>query len=166
MKTKKMRSLYSQLTKTTKFLIREADSSELFLLDTHVWLWIVRGEHHRMQTGLMNYLDLLRRESKLQISVISVWEVGILAAKNKIQLSKEYKDWIDHAISTSGVSVVGLTPEIAIESVRLPGEFHNDPADRFLVATARVLNATLVTQDKQILNYSRQGFLNSIPLSS
>ena len=52
---------------------------------------------------------------------------------------------------------MGLEPEIAVESCFLPGEFHNDPADRFLVATARLKNAALVTRDQRIIEYGNQG---------
>jgi len=56
-------------------------------------------------------------------------------------------------LSWAGVRVVELTPEIATESTRLPGEFHKDPADQIIVATARILKCKLVTSDERILKY-------------
>ena len=57
------------------------------------------------------------------------------------------------ALAYPGVQLLPLTPEIAIESTRLPGPFHKDPAGRILVATARVLNLPVVTEDQKILSY-------------
>jgi PIN domain nuclease of toxin-antitoxin system len=58
-----------------------------------------------------------------------------------------------------------LEPAIAIESCKLPGTFHADPADRMLVATARIKKLTLVTRDARILKYSRQGYASDVPLT-
>ena len=58
------------------------------------------------------------------------------------------------ALAYPGVRLLDLTPEIAIESTRLPDPFHKDPADRILVATGRVLNIPIVTLDSKILAYS------------
>jgi PIN domain nuclease of toxin-antitoxin system len=58
------------------------------------------------------------------------------------------------ALNYPGVQIIELTPEIATESTRLPGEFHRDPADQIIVATARVMKCKLVTSDEKILNYS------------
>ena len=60
-----------------------------------------------------------------------------------------------------GIISIGITPKIAVEAQTLPGEFHKDPADRIIVATTRVLNASLITVDRKILNYR---FVKTIPL--
>jgi len=70
--------------------------------------------------------------------------------------------WMEQALSKPGIAVTPLTPEIAIESVHLPGEIHGDPADRMLVATARVLSARLVTKDAQLIRYSRQRHVRAV----
>ena len=64
--------------------------------------------------------------------------------------------------SKPGIAVAPLTAEIMIESVHLPGEVHGDPADRMLAATARVLGATLVTKDDQLIQYSRQRHVRAL----
>jgi PIN domain nuclease of toxin-antitoxin system len=71
-------------------------------------------------------------------------------------------DWINQALGAPGLSLVPLLPEIAIESSRLPGSFHGDPADRILVATARKLGAHLVTDDSKIKDYAQEGNLRVI----
>ena len=64
-------------------------------------------------------------------------------------------DWINQALKTPGLSLIPLTPEIAVESTRLPGSLHGDPADRILVATARNVGARLMTRDRLLLKYKR-----------
>ena len=78
----------------------------------------------------------------------------MLAARGKISLAEGTLNWIRKALSAPGISVCPLSPEIAVDSVNLPGIFHGDTADRIIVASARLLNATLVTSDRQILRYA------------
>ncbi|HCV25099.1 MAG TPA: PIN domain nuclease, partial [Candidatus Latescibacteria bacterium] len=66
------------------------------------------------------------------------------------------------ALSSPGLSLAPLTPDIALASSRLPGEIHGDPADRMLIATARSLGATLVTRDRRILEYSQAGHVTTL----
>jgi PIN domain nuclease of toxin-antitoxin system len=63
-------------------------------------------------------------------------------------------DWLESALNFPGVPLLALSPEIAIESTRLPGDFHRDPADQIIVATARVYGCPLLTQDDKILRYT------------
>ena len=95
-----------------------------------------------------------RETSSIKIASISLWEVAMLAARGKISLEEGTLDWIRKALSAPGISVCPLSLEIAVDSVNLPGTFHGDPADRIIVASARLLNATLVTSDRQILRYA------------
>lgn len=136
---------------------------ELFLLDTHIWIWLINGDP---KAGSPAFLKLIRQEvnrlSRIRVSVISVWEVGMLEQKRRIILPFSVLEWVQKALRAPGISLASLTPEIAIESTRLLGEFHGDPADRILVATAKSLGATLVTQDSNILSYSKKHALNVI----
>jgi PIN domain nuclease of toxin-antitoxin system len=79
----------------------------------------------------------------------------MLEKHGRVALPMNLQTWIGDALSKPGISVAPLTPEIAIESVHLPGDFHGDPADRMLIATARVLGATLLTKDRRVIQYSR-----------
>ena len=97
--------------------------------------------------------------ARLRVSTISVWEVGMLEAKGRISLPLSCEEWVRRSLLAPGLSLASFTPEIALASTRLPGEFHGDPADRILVATARTLEATLVTKDQQIIHYGNKGYL-------
>ena len=85
----------------------------------------------------------------------------MLEAKGRCGFPKGVK--IGSALSAPGLRLLPLAPEVAIERSRLPGQMHGDPVDRILVeATARILNATLVTQDPGLLNYGAQSYLSAI----
>ena len=134
-------------------------TSELLLLDTHIWIWATNGERARLSPECLAALSETSHRS-LGVSAISVWEVGMLEVKGRIRLSQTCLDWVRQALAAPRLRLVQLTPEIAIESSRLLGDIHGDPADRILAATARLLGATLVTQDQQLLKYGDQSFIS------
>src|SRR6266581_3993411 len=136
------------------------------LLDTHVWIWIVDGIRGKLSLSCIDSVRGATRENRLLVSVISVWEVAILEAKRRISLSMSCREWVHRVLTQYGVELAELAPEIAIDSTRLPDNFHADPADRILVATARHRNATLVTADRSILKYSRSGHVRAIDACS
>jgi len=130
--------------------------SPLLLLDTHVLVWLMFGDHRLREQGR----DAIRRacrEDRVLVSAITPWEIGILVSKKRIDLYRDVMDWVRDALSLPGVSLVPLSAEIAVGSTRLPWEMHADPADRILVATARNLGATLVTADRALLNMAGNG---------
>ena len=92
-----------------------------------------------------------------------MWEIALLASKARIGLGMPVRDWIHAALERPGFTVTALDPDIAPESCALPGDFHADPADRFLVATARLKHAVFVTRDRRILKYGSQGHLKVLP---
>jgi PIN domain nuclease of toxin-antitoxin system len=81
----------------------------------------------------------------------------MLVAKQRLVVSLPCQDWVRQALQVPGLSLVPLTPEIAVQASFLPGEFHGDPADRIIVATARATGAVIVTADQRILDYARDG---------
>ncbi len=135
---------------------------ELILLDTHIWIWLVNGDRRVSSSKFLNLINRMAESSGIRVSVISVWEVGMLESKGKISLPYSCLEWVQRALRSPGISLVPLTPEIAIESSRLPGTFHGDSADRILIATARDLGASLVTEDGYILAYSRENSIHTI----
>jgi PIN domain nuclease of toxin-antitoxin system len=134
----------------------------LLLLDTHCWLWAQLGLVQKLSRPALAAIRDAESEGGLRVSVISVWEVAMLEQRGRVALPMNIRMWIEEALSKPGISVAPLTPEIVIESVHLPGELHGDPADRMLVATARVLGATLLTKDAPLLRYSRQRHVRAL----
>ena len=125
-------------------------TEELKLLDTHVWVWMVIKDD-RLNPKFAEIIDLNRKN--LCISVISCWEISMLVAKQRLDLGAPTAEWFKNVIAESGIRVLNLTPEIAADAYTLPGKFHDDPADRMIVATARNMDCLLLTEDKKILKY-------------
>jgi PIN domain nuclease of toxin-antitoxin system len=134
-----------------------AGGSELLLLDTHYWIWLQLGIRTRFPAPLRKAVESHAAHGGLLLSAISVWELGMLEAKGRIRFNSSCAEWVTAALATPGLSLVPLTPEIAVESTRLPGQFHGDPADRIIVATARRMNARLLTRDRKMIAYGRRG---------
>ncbi len=130
------------------------------LLDTHVWLWYVEGMPDLLSTAVLDAVEAARMNRRLYVSTISVWEIGMQVAKGRISLSVPVDDWVFQASTQSGTHLQPLDAQSALESTRLPGNPHNDPADRFLMATARVHGLRLVTADGKINEYARAGYLD------
>ena len=92
-------------------------------------------------------------DSAIYISSISAWEVMLLAARNRLRFTMDAQDWIAHSEALPFLHFVPVDNPIAVRSVRLPEPFHNDPADRIIVATALTMGAAVVTSDRRIIRY-------------
>ena len=121
------------------------------LLDTHVLIWWLQGGGplSPAQRRVMNAADA---DSPLRVSDISLWEVATLHSLGRIQLSIPLREWLEKAAAPPLVRRHGISPAIAADVAALPESFHRDPADRILVATARILGATLLTHDRHIVD--------------
>ena len=114
------------------------------LLDTHIWFWLA-SEIGRL--GKRTRGELTNAANELWLSPISTWELLTLHAKGRVRFSGDPDAWLLRA--TQGIQEAPLTHEIAKRAKQIP--MHRDPADRFLVATAEVLDLTLVTADEKLL---------------
>lgn len=130
------------------------------LLDTHYWIWMQAGTRRELSRSVEKAIADAAAAGNLLLSVISVWELGLLESKGRVELSTPCEQWVRDALAIPGLSVAPLTPEIALASSRLPEPFHGDPADRIIVATARALGARLVTRDSKIREYARKRHLS------
>jgi PIN domain nuclease of toxin-antitoxin system len=130
------------------------------VLDTHVWLWAVEGERTHLSPGAIAEVGDASRRGEVLISAISVWEVAMLEARGRISLSRPIEDWVRAALRAPGTRLLPLSPDIAIESTQLPGACHGDPADRILIASARVAGGRLVTRDRGIIEYAAAGHVS------
>jgi len=133
------------------------------LLDTHIWLWYAEGDGERLRPASVRKLDDARKSDGLVVSAISVWEIGMHAARGRIQLAVPLRDWVERALSVPGIRLAPLDAAVAAEST-LPGEPHADPSDRFLIATARTQGIALATRDERILEYAKSGYLRVVKL--
>lgn len=126
----------------------------MIILDTHVLLWWLNGD----PTLSSRARDAIRSEQEdhhglILVSAISAWEIAMLVQKERLTLTMPVEDWLDVAGETERLRFQSLDTEMLVQSTRLPGAFHNDPADRMIVALARHLNVPLVTSDHKIRAY-------------
>jgi PIN domain nuclease of toxin-antitoxin system len=121
----------------------------VIVIDTHVWIWWV-DDDPRLKRAVR---DLIDGERDVRVSAISLLEIATVVSLNRLILRPSVRHWLQIAQSAEQIRIVPLTDEICLDSVNLPGSFHRDPADRVIVATARILNSELVTADGRILAY-------------
>lgn len=116
------------------------------LLDTHIWLWSQLAPEN-LARRVAKALE--SQSNELWLSPISIWELALLVEKGRVTLNAEVGDWVAQALINAPLREAPLTAEVALETrkIQLP---HRDPADKFLVATARVFQLTLVTADTRL----------------
>jgi PIN domain nuclease of toxin-antitoxin system len=123
----------------------------MLILDTHIWVWWNQNDpklsSHQKKVIEENLND------GIGVCSISLVEIARLVKQERVMLPLPIEQWFSIALGLQGVILIPITPTIAIDAVNLPGEFHKDPADRLIVATARTNDCALVTADRQILNY-------------
>lgn len=123
----------------------------MILLDTHAWVWWVHGDSRLSETQAAAITEA--EADEIGVSIISCWEVAKLVECGRLSLGMEVRAWLSQALSYPGIALLPLTPDIVVESTKLPGEFHRDPADQMIVATARLCQVPLVTCDEKIIRY-------------
>ncbi len=131
-----------------------------YLLDTHIFLWLILGSKNLRERRA---LETAAAFGGLLISTITCWEIGMLTSRGRLNFGMSCQDWIEQALKAPGLKTLDISPRIAVEASYLPGKFQGDPADKILIATARVKNIILATRDKQIWQYSEKGFVNVLP---
>ena len=131
------------------------------LLDTHIWLWFAEASR-RLKTPAREAIESAVASGEgLSVSIMSIWEISLLTAKGRIHLGMPVDAWVEKALTLPALKVMPLEPALIFDAHRLPGDFHADPADRLIVATARHHELTLITDDWKILDYGAQGYLRA-----
>ena len=123
----------------------------MIILDTHAWVWWTIDPDQLTEIQFQEITE--SEEDMIGVSAISCWEIAKLCEYGRLDLPVELGEWFRLALEYPGVSLLPLTPEIAVESTSLPGSFHRDPSDQIIVATARMYECPLVTSDSKIADY-------------
>lgn len=123
----------------------------MILLDTHTWWWAL-SEPENLSTPAQKLISETP-SGQHYIASISLWEFAMMAQRGRIQLNITPQEWLSVALNVAHIQVLHLSEDIALESCNLPGDFHKDPADRLIVATARVHKLPLITKDQKIRKY-------------
>ncbi|EIJ48405.1 hypothetical protein GWL_04390 [Herbaspirillum sp. GW103] len=124
----------------------------MIVLDTHALVWWVSGDA-TLSRKARKTIEKEMGDGEILISAISAWEIAMLVEREKLVLSMEVERWMNTVSEIDAVRIVPMDVEILVKSVNLPGEFHKDPADRMIVATARKFSVPLVTKDDKIRAY-------------
>jgi PIN domain nuclease of toxin-antitoxin system len=130
------------------------------LLDTHVWIWFADGHEGELSPACVRAVEAARDRREAFVSTVSVRELALLVAHNRLRLAATVAEWVRRALAPLGFTPLPLGVEAALQSAELPGRFHRDPADQMLVAQAIAHGLTLVTRDRAILDYGRGGYLD------
>jgi PIN domain nuclease of toxin-antitoxin system len=131
------------------------------LLDTCAIIWIALDEPIKPEArAAMREASIT--DQNVSVSPISAWELGLLSARGKLPATQLPAALFADVLATPGVRIEALTPSVLIDSSFLPGKLHRDPADRILIATARVLDLMLVTRDEAILAYAAAGYVRAL----
>jgi PIN domain nuclease of toxin-antitoxin system len=119
------------------------------ILDTHVWVWWMLGDS-RLPARERAALDALPSGSRPGLCDISLWEVALLVQSGRLRLEDDLQTWLGIAASPATVELLPITAAVVLEMNRLPASFHQDPADRLIVASARAAERPLATHDARI----------------
>ena len=126
-----------------------ADDRCVILLDTHVLVWLDEASP-RLGTTTIEQIDSAFQSGEVTISAISFWEVSMLVRKGRIRLDMDLAIWRSDFLE-QGLIEIPVTGEIGIRAAGFEN-FHGDPADRLIAATALQCSATLLTADERLLS--------------
>lgn len=123
----------------------------MILLDTHALIWWIEESGHLSDRAAA----AIEQRGPALVSPISFWELATLIERGRVAVDRELTRWCRDLLASATVEVATLTPSAAIAAARLP-EFHGDPADRLIYATARELGVLLVSKDTRIREYAQR----------
>jgi PIN domain nuclease of toxin-antitoxin system len=141
-------------------MLMTAGSTEKLILDTHVWLWAAI-DSQQLSTAAKARIEACGQNGGLYFSPISCWEIAKLTNKGRLKLPIPVRQWLTDAIELMLMQCIPIDANIAIEAETLVNAPNKDPADRFLIATARHYNIPLATRDTLLLDYSEQGHVSA-----
>ena len=125
----------------------------MIVLDTHILVWLISTPEKLSPKAQKTINNEIKRGKQLLVSSMSVWEICLLVKKGKLKLPSGLDAWFDKLEQFTFLQFIPVDNKIAAKSVNLPGKFHDDPADRIIIATACEYGVKLATADKRILKY-------------
>jgi PIN domain nuclease of toxin-antitoxin system len=132
------------------------------LLDTCAAIWLTNADP--ISDEASDALQQTRGSGEsVFVSPITAWEMGLLAARGRVNLLMTPQRWFERLLEAPGLRLSEMTPNVLIASSFLPGKLPGDPADRIIAATAREYGYKLVTRDRPLLEYAKQGHIQAIP---
>lgn len=131
------------------------------LLDTCATIWIFEGQP--VSSAAVDHIDRAIADAEpIYVSPVTAWELGLLVSRGRITLRKEPELWFHEVLQKPGIHVARLPTSVLVASSFLPGKPPKDPADRIFAATARAYGWRLVTRDRLLLDYAREGHIEAL----
>lgn len=121
---------------------------ERLLLDTCALIWLVEG-NRKLRRAVRDKID---EAPVVFVSPITAWEISLKTARSELALPSEPEAWFEAVLQAHDLELAALTPEVLMVANRLPWH-HRDPADRFIIATATLLQIPVVTGDEKFKDY-------------
>ncbi|HEX4535190.1 MAG TPA: type II toxin-antitoxin system VapC family toxin [Rhizomicrobium sp.] len=132
------------------------------LLDTCAAMWIVEGEP--LRANATEALDLAyHRAEPIFVSPITGWEIGLLAMKGRFRSRYSPERWLEALFSAPQIRVAEMPPRVLLQSCFLPGTPPREPSDRIIASTAREYGFTVMTRDRELLDFAAQGHISVEP---
>jgi len=129
------------------------------LLDTCAAIWIMEDEW--LQPKAVDAIDeAYDRGERVLVSPITGWEIGLASMRGRFKSRYAPHRWLELLLARPEVAVAALPAHVLLESSFLPGKLNRDPADRIIAATAREFGYTVMTRDRGLLDYGREGYLS------
>lgn len=133
----------------------------MIVIDTHVLIWMIEGDP-QLGSRARALIETELGVGEVCIAPITLWETAMLVDKNRLSLARPIDGWFDEVLAVPGFRLAELTVAIGIDAGTLRGNIHGDPADRLIIATARVLKCPVLTGDEKVLDYAAAGHVHAI----
>lgn len=121
-----------------------------YLLDTCAIVWIAADPEKLSRSTSAAVSD---PDAEVLVSAVSAAEIACACERGRLELDRHWKTWFRFVVTENGWEVLDVSLRIIEEAWSLPDEFHADPADRVMVATARTMDLVVITGDQRILQY-------------
>lgn len=132
-----------------------------YLLDTCAAMWIMENE--RLKPAAVEVVDFASdRGERVFVSPITGWEVGLLAMKGRFRSKYSPQHWLETLLARPQIQLSEMPPHVLMQSCFLPGTPPREPSDRIIASTAREFGFTVVTRDRELLEYAKQGHLSAL----
>ena len=126
----------------------------MLLLDTHAWIWTVEGDERRIGRQARRLIARAGSAGTVCVSPATLFEITALHAAGRLRLARPLERWLDDALNAGHLRIAELSAAVAVDAGQILRAALADPLDRLLVATARQIDATFLTSDRQILEYA------------
>jgi len=118
----------------------------MIILDTHAWVWFATESASLSRKAA----GRIRNAARIGVCTISFWEVAMLYSREQIKFDRDLEEWLAQAAALPGIEMIPMTPAVGARIAEFGDDFHGDPADRIIAATALAADSELVTKDERL----------------